>query len=95
LMLTTMELTAATARLDGADLQYASLPARYPLLDTFDFSVKIRRPLFRYAYECAQTGRLWTTFPRAEDAGEESHSGAMTPLPCPADQPFFGYFATR
>lgn len=96
LMLTTMELTAATARLDGADLQYASLPARYPPLDTFDFSANIRRPLFRYAYECAQAGRLWTRLPRAVDAGEEPHSGARsTPQPCPADEPFFGYFATR
>ena len=96
LMLTTMELTAATARLDGADLQYASLPTRYPLLDSFDFSAKIRRPLFRYAYECAQAGRLWTRIPRAADVSEESHSGAGAPRPpCPADQPLSGYFATR
>jgi hypothetical protein len=96
LMLTTMELTAATARLDGADLHYASLPTRYPPLDTFDFSANVRRPLVRYAYECAQAGRLWTRFPRTEGAGEESHRGARTPLlPCPADEPFVGYFATR
>jgi predicted acylesterase/phospholipase RssA len=96
LMLTTMELTAATARLDGADLQYASLPTRYPLLDSFDFSAKIRRPLFRYAYECAQAGRLWTRIPRAADVSEESHSGAGAPRPpCPADRPLSGYFATR
>ncbi|HSY95278.1 MAG TPA: patatin-like phospholipase family protein [Steroidobacteraceae bacterium] len=96
LMLTTMELTAATARLDGADLQYASLPTRYPPLDTFDFSANVRRPLVRYAYECAQAGRLWTRFPRAEGVSEKSHSGARTPLlPCPADEPFVGYLATR
>jgi len=94
-MLTTMELTAATARLDGAVLQYASVPTRYPLLDTFDFSANIRRPLFRYAYECAQAGRLWTRLPRSEDASGESNGAARTPLPCPADEPFFGYFATR
>jgi predicted acylesterase/phospholipase RssA len=96
LMLTRMELTAATARLDGADLRYSSLPARYPLPDSFDFSAKIRRPLVRYAYECAQAGRLWTEFPRSYDAGAELHSVAQTPpVPCPADDPFFGYFATR
>jgi predicted acylesterase/phospholipase RssA len=96
LMLTRMELTATTAQLDGADLQYASLPTRYPLPDTFDFSAKVRRPLVHYAYECAQAGRLWTAFPRADNNGEELHRLARTPpVPCPADEPFFGYFATR
>jgi predicted acylesterase/phospholipase RssA len=96
LMLTRMELTATTAQLDGADLQYASLPTRYPLPDTFDFSAKIRRPLFRYAYNCAQAGRLWTAFPRTDNDNEELHRMARTlPVPCPADDPFFGYFATR
>jgi hypothetical protein len=96
LMLTRMELTAATARLDGADLRYSSLPARYPLPDSFDFRAKIRRPLVRYAYECAQAGRLWTAFPRSDDANAELHGITQTPVvPCPADDPFFGYFATR
>jgi predicted acylesterase/phospholipase RssA len=96
LMLTRMELTAATARLEGADLRYSSLPARYPLPDSFDFSAKVRRPLFRYAYECAQAGRLWTAFPHPDDAGAAPHGIAQTPVvPCPADNPFLGYFATR
>jgi predicted acylesterase/phospholipase RssA len=96
LMLTRMELTAATARLDGADLRYASLPALYPIPDSFDFSAKIRRPLAHYAYECAQAGRLWTAIPRADKDSEELHRMAQaSPVPCPADDPFFGYFATR
>jgi predicted acylesterase/phospholipase RssA len=96
LMLTTMELTAATARLDGAELWYSSLPARYPLPDSFDFSSKIRRPLAHYAYECAQAGRFWTAIPRADRDSVELHSMAQTrPVPCPADDPFFGYLATR
>jgi len=96
LMLTTMELTAATAQLDGADLQYSSLPTRYPLSDSFDFSATIRRPLFRYAYECAQAGLLWTAFPRADNDNEDLRTIAETQqVPCPADDPFFGYFATR
>jgi predicted acylesterase/phospholipase RssA len=96
LMLTTMELTAATAQLDGADLQYSSLPARYPLSDSFDFSPTIRRPLFRYAYKCAQAGRFWTTFSRDKNVNEELHGVAQAQqVPCPADDPFFGYFATR
>jgi predicted acylesterase/phospholipase RssA len=97
LMLTTMQLTAATAQLDGADLQYSSLPTGYPLTDSFDFSATIRRPLFRYAYECAKAGRLWTAYPRADNDNDESRSMVRTQHgpPCPADDPFFGYFATR
>jgi predicted acylesterase/phospholipase RssA len=96
LLLTTLELTAATAQLDGADLQYSSLPAGYPLADTFDFSAKIRGPLFRYAYDCAQAGRFWTAFPRTDQDNAPLHGMAqMQPVPCPADDPFFGYFATR
>jgi len=96
MMLTSLELTATTAQLDGADLQYASLPTRYPLPDTFDFSAKVRRPLAHYAYDCAQAGRLWTAFPRTDNENEELHRMTRSaPVPCPADEPFFGYFATR
>jgi predicted acylesterase/phospholipase RssA len=96
LLLTTLELTAATAQLDGADLQYSSLPAGYPLSDSLDFSAKIRGPLFRYAYDCAQAGRFWTAFPRTDQDNTPLRGMAqMQPVPCPADDPFFGYFATR
>jgi predicted acylesterase/phospholipase RssA len=96
LLLTTLELTAATAQLEGAELQYSSLPAGYPLPDAFDFSASIRRPLFHYAYQCAETGRFWTAFPRADDDKETSPGTARTAtVPCPADNPFYGFFATR
>ena len=96
LLLTTLQLTAATAQLEGADLQYSSLPPDYPLPDTFDFSAGIRRPLFHYAYQCAESGRFWTVLPRADDGQETSHQLARTEtIPCPADNPFNGYFATR
>jgi hypothetical protein len=96
LLLTNLELTAATAQLEGADLQYSSLPAGYPLPDEFDFNASIRRPLFRYGYRCAESGRLWTAFPAAEDDREPSHGMTRTEtVPCPADDPFNGFFATR
>jgi predicted acylesterase/phospholipase RssA len=98
LLSTTMELTAATAQLNGADLQYSSLPTRYPLPDIFDFSAKVRRPLFSYAYNCAKAGRFWTPFSRSNDTGEASRSTVQTQtqsVPCPADDPSFGYLATR
>jgi predicted acylesterase/phospholipase RssA len=96
LLLTTLELTAATAQLEGAELQYSSLPAGYPLPDAFDLSARIRRPLFHYAYQCAETGRFWTAFPPTADDKETSPSAARTAtVPCPADHPFGGFFATR
>jgi hypothetical protein len=96
MMLTTLELTAATAQLEGADLQYSSLPASYPLPNAFDFSARIRRPLFQYAYQCAETGRFWTAFPRADDDKEMSRRVAQSEtMPCPAERPFNVFFATR
>jgi predicted acylesterase/phospholipase RssA len=96
MLLTTLELTAATVQLEGANLQYSSLPASYPLPNAFDFSARIRRPLFQYAYQCAETGRFWTALPRANDDKETSHRTAPSEtLPCPAETPFNGFFATR
>jgi predicted acylesterase/phospholipase RssA len=96
MLLTTLELTAATVQLEGAHLQYSSLPSSYPLPNAFDFSAGIRRPLFRYAYQCAETGRFWTAFPRANDDKETSQRIARSEtMPCPAERPFNGFFATR
>jgi len=96
LLLTTLELTAATAQLQGATLQYAALPSAYPRLDPFDFHANAMLPLFHYADECAQAGRLWTTFGRADDDGWTIRSSAETAkVPCPADDAFIRYFASR
>jgi predicted acylesterase/phospholipase RssA len=99
LLLTTLELTAATAQLEGADLQYSSLPLGYPLPDAFDFGARIRRPLFQYAYQCAETGRLWMAFPLSNDDRDDRETSdgmAVTEtVPCPSDNPLVGFFATR
>jgi hypothetical protein len=96
LLLTTLELTAATAQLQGATLQYSAVPGAYPPLDPFDFRVGTLRPLFRYADECAQAGRLWTTFGRTHDDSGTLRSMAETQkVPCPADDAFIRYFASR
>jgi hypothetical protein len=81
---------AATAQLEGADLQFSAVPTAYPAVDSFDFRAEVRRPLFRYAYDCAQAGRLWTAFRRPND---NSTSRSMPPtqtVPCPADAPLIG-----
>jgi len=96
LMQTTLELTAATAQLQGATLHYSAVPAAYPYLDAFDFRAATRRPLFRYAYECAQKGRLWAEIPRTDDVeGTTGRAAQPQKVPCPSDDPFIGYFATR
>jgi predicted acylesterase/phospholipase RssA len=94
LMLTTLELTAATAQLQGATLHYSAVPAAYPYLDAFDFRAATRRPLFRYAYECAQRGRLWAEIRRTDNEGTAGRT-RLQKVPCPSDDPFIGYFATR
>jgi len=96
MLLTTLELTAATAQLQGATLQYSAVPDAYPLLDAYDFRAEMMRPLFRYACECAEAGRLWTAFRRTDDDRGTVRSPAETQkIPCPADDAIIRYFASR
>ena len=91
---TTLELTAATAQLQGATLHYAAVPAAYPRMDAFDFRAATMRPLFSYADACAQAGRLWTAFQHS-DAAVATSATATRPVPCPADDAFIGRLAAR
>jgi predicted acylesterase/phospholipase RssA len=96
LLLTTLELTAAIAQLQGATLQYSALPSTYPHPNPFDFRADTMRPLFRYAEECAQAGRLWTAFGRTDqDSGTVRSMAETHKVPCPADDAFIRYFASR
>jgi predicted acylesterase/phospholipase RssA len=86
MLLTTLELTAVTAQLQGATLQYSAVPIAHPRGDPYDFRADIMSPLSRYAYECAQAGRLWTRFVRTGDGSGTSRSITETQeAPCPAD----------
>jgi hypothetical protein len=95
MLLTTLELTAATAQLQGATLQYSAIPSAYPLPDGFDFDRDTMRPLLNYAYECAQAGRLWTAFRRTDDEpGSAGSAEVAQKVPCPADE-FAGLLTSR
>jgi predicted acylesterase/phospholipase RssA len=96
MMLTTLELTAATAQLQGATLLYTAIPSAYPRADAFDFRTDTRQALFHYAYGCAQAGELWSQFGRAQEDGASAlgEAGAQV-VPCPASDAFIGYFASR
>lgn len=94
--LTTLELTAATAQLQGATLFYSAVAADYPLLDSFDFRTEAIQPLLHYAYKCARAGRLWTMFGHTEDDRQRSPVlPESQQVPCPANDAFIGYFALR
>jgi hypothetical protein len=96
MLLTTLELTAATAQLQGATLQYSAMPVTHPHGGPYDFRADLMRSLSRYAYECAQVGRLWTPFGRADDSSGTSRSITETQeAACPADDAFIKYFASR
>ncbi len=96
MLLTTLELTAATAQLHGVMLQYSAVPVAYPSVDAFHFRAATMRPLFRYAYECAQEGRLWATFGHTgDDSGAVPRLAETQKIPCPADDPLIGYIASR
>ena len=93
---TSLELTAATARLQGMVFQYSAIPADYPNLDAFDFRTVRMRSLFQYGYQCAQGGRLWIASQRSASERATHASGFDTgKIPCPSDDEFIGRFALR
>ena len=91
---TTLELTAATTELQGATLHYAAVPTAYPHMNAFDFRAATMRPLFSYADQCAQAGRLWTAFQHG-DGAVATPATATRRVPCPADDTFIGRLASR
>src|SRR5271156_938357 len=78
-----------------ATLQYAAVSSAYPRLDPLDFRADTMQPLFRYAEECAQEGRLWTPFRHTGDDGRTAPMAETQEDPCPADDVFIRYFALR
>ena len=93
---TTLELTAADAEREGAQLQFAAIPLAYPQLDPFDFRTPTMRSLFQYGYSCAQAGRLWISS-RGVGSDEASRTGTVASqnTPCPVDDKSMGRFAVR
>jgi hypothetical protein len=91
---TKLELTAARTEQRGMDLHYAAIPASYPYRGPFEFKAAAMQALFQYGYDCASTGRLWTTF-RTSPATEDHARDLLAPseLKCPADDEFIEQFA--
>jgi len=96
MMRTTLELTATTAQLQGASLQYSAIPAAYPNLASFDFRASTMRSLFQYGHDCAYAGRLWIPSQRAvADHADRGETVSGKSVECPADDDFIGRFAVR
>ena len=96
MMRTTLELTATTAQLQGASLQYSAIPVAYPNLAAFDFRASTMRSLFQYGYECAKAGRLWVSSQRAVNGnGNHDDPGTRSNVQCPSDDEFIARFAVR
>ena len=93
---TTLELTATDAELEGAQFQFAAIPATYPQLDSFDFRTPTMRSLFQFGYTCAQAGRLWTSSRSVgRDDASRDETGSGQSSQCPADGEFIGRLAVR
>jgi hypothetical protein len=93
---TTPELTATTAQLQGAGLQYSAIPAAYPNPASFDFRASTMRSLFQYGHDCAYAGQLWILSQRAiADHADRGQSASGKSIECPADYEFIGRFAVR
>jgi predicted acylesterase/phospholipase RssA len=96
MMRTTLQLTATSAEIDGAHLEYSAIPVAYPNLAPFDFRASTMRSLFQYGYDCAQGGHLWISSQRAAgDHGNRDGNGRSQSIQCPADDEFIGRLAVR
>jgi predicted acylesterase/phospholipase RssA len=92
---THLELTATDAELEGAQFQFAAVPADYPQLNSFDFRTPTMRSLFQFGYRCARAGRLWTSSGGAGNAANRDDSRTTPPNQCPADDVSIGRLAVR
>ena len=87
-----LQSTVDALRQRGIELDYAAIPASYPLSGAFDFKADTQRSLFEYAASCAAAGRLWIHVASSGTAATDARAPASA-VPCPADDKFIGSFA--
>ena len=88
-----LESTVDAVRARGLSLEYAAIPASYPLQGAFDFHARSQRALFEYAATCAQAGRLWIRVQSPSGERVVEQPPAPWDPKCPADDSFIGRFA--
>jgi len=90
---TTLESTAAAVHQRGISLDYAAIPASYPLRGDFDFGADSQRSLFEFAASCAETERLWVRVHSGSDERAPQQPSRSEAAQCPADDAFIGRLA--
>ena len=90
---TTLESAVAASRQHGISLEYAAIPASYPLHGAFNFDPNEQRTLFEYASSCAESGRLWIRAAQVAELRTADQGAASAGVTCPADDRFIGRFA--
>jgi predicted acylesterase/phospholipase RssA len=85
---TTLESTLAAVHQRGMSLDYAAIPASYPLRGAFDFGADTQRSLFEFAASCAETERLWVRVHSGSDARAAEQPPRSEAALCPADDAF-------
>ena len=88
-----LESTVDAVRQRGISLEYAAIPASYPLRGAFDFGPEAQRSLFEFAASCAAADRFW--IPAHAGSGErvsERLPASVRPM-CPADDSFMEHLA--
>jgi predicted acylesterase/phospholipase RssA len=90
---TTLEWSVAASRQRGISLEYAAIPAAYPLHGAFNFNADEQRALFQYAASCAAAGRLWIRAPQGAAVQPAEQPVAAAGAVCPADDRFIEQFA--
>jgi predicted acylesterase/phospholipase RssA len=90
---TQLESTLGAVRQQGISLEYAAIPASYPLRGAFDFGPDAQRSLFNFAAACAAADRLWIrALPGSREAVSEHRAASAGPT-CPADDSFMEHLA--
>src|SRR5579871_955785 len=90
---TALESSLSASQRRGIALEYAAIPADYPLRGAFNFDPQEQRALFQYAARCAETGRLWNGAQQSAVMTAEDPPGGHSGAVCPADDRFIGRFA--
>jgi len=85
---TTLESTVAALHQRGISLDYAAIPASYPLRGVFDFGADSQRSLFEFAASCAETERLWVRVHSGSDERAAQQPSRSETVLCPADDAF-------
>jgi predicted acylesterase/phospholipase RssA len=89
-----LESTMEAVRQRGISVEYAAIPASYPLRGAFDFGAQAQRSLFEFAATCAAADRLWIRAPAGSGARVSERVQASGGPLCPADDSFMGQLAS-